>query len=143
MKTKFRYKDFWRDCRAAREARGWSRAVVGKQFGVGGSAVAKWEANKLVREDLWRIMDLCLLYDFDIYHYYEVIERPSIAKKRLIEDKPEDKRRVRGGPWLTVDEIYEKVKEAENIGYDEEFGLSLDEWQVKYYHAVEKLKEVQ
>lgn len=87
MKAKFLYSKFWRDCRAAREARGWSRAAVGKELGVGGSAVAKWEANKLKREDMWRILAMCVIYDFDVYNYYEVIERPKLVQKRLIEDK--------------------------------------------------------
>lgn len=87
MKAKFLYSKFWKDCRAAREQRGWSRAAVGKELGVGGSAVAKWEANKLKREDMWRILAMCVIYDFDVYNYYEVIDRPKLVQKPLIEDK--------------------------------------------------------
>lgn len=114
MKAKFLYKKFWQDCRAAREQRGWSRAAVGKELGVGGSAVAKWEANKLMREDMWRIMAMCVLYDFDVYNYYEVKERPTLKQKRLIEDKT----LTRYEPKQGYDIEYNEALDYEFIAWD-------------------------
>lgn len=141
MKAKFLYSKFWKDCRAAREQRGWSRAAVGKELGVGGSAVAKWEANKLKREDMWRILAMCVIYDFDVYHYYEVIESPKLVQKRLIEDKTltryEPKIEEVSDDWQSVDQ--DLNVDWNNFRYDEdnrrevwhrELGWILDPYQV-------------
>lgn len=86
MRASFHYKRFWADCKATRRARGWSQKQVGAEFGVGGSAVSRWEANKHAEEPVKLILSLCYLYDLNPLNYYKVTEEPALHTKKLFAD---------------------------------------------------------
>ena len=75
---------FWEDFRAARRAKGLSQKTVGREFGVGGSAVGQWESKKRV-PSADKFLALCSAMELEPSAYGTLVSFPAWANQNMFD----------------------------------------------------------
>jgi transcriptional regulator with XRE-family HTH domain len=112
---------FWEDVRAARTARRLSQKTVGREFGVGGSAVGQWERSKRTPSAV-KFLALCTAFELEPSVYGTLISFPAWANKNMFDrEKLKSMSRGKKKDYVPLAEAVDNSRRKIVWGYDGEW----------------------